>query len=60
VIAAEINNSAVTTPLADIRLWEFSGSSITIYSGDHGTILAHGPPASTSTPPMPALPGRSR
>ena len=34
-----ISNSAVTPPPADIQLWEFTGSHITTYSGDHGTIL---------------------
>jgi hypothetical protein len=39
VIGAEISNSAVTPPPADTRLWDFSGSHVTTYSGDKGTIL---------------------
>jgi hypothetical protein len=38
-ILAMINNSAVTPPPADIQLWQFAGSHVTTYSGDHGTIL---------------------
>jgi hypothetical protein len=38
-ILAMIKNSAVTPPPADIQLWKFTGSHITTYSGDHGTIL---------------------
>jgi len=39
VIGAEISNSAVTPPPADTRLWDFSSSHVTTYSGDKGTIL---------------------
>ncbi len=38
-ILAMINNSAVTSPPADVQLWQFAGSHITTYTGDHGTIL---------------------
>lgn len=38
-IGGEISNSAVTPPSADTRLWDFSGSHVTTYSGDKGTIL---------------------
>ena len=38
-ILAMINNSAVTPPQADIQLWNFTGSHVTTYTGDHGTIL---------------------
>ena len=38
-ILAMINNSAVTPPPADIQLWKFTGSNVTTYAGDHGTIL---------------------
>lgn len=38
-ILAMINNSAVTPPPADIQLWKFTGSHVTTYAGDHGTIL---------------------
>ena len=39
VIGAEISNSAVTPPPADIRLRDFSSSHVTTYSGDTGTIF---------------------
>jgi hypothetical protein len=38
-IAAMIDNTAVTPPSADTRIWAFTGSRITTYSGDRGTIL---------------------
>ena len=38
-IAAMIDNTAVTPPLADTRIWAFTGSRITAYNGDRGTIL---------------------
>lgn len=31
--------SSTAPPAADIQLWQFAGSHITTYSGDHGTIL---------------------
>ena len=34
-----IDNSAVTPPSADIRLWEFTTSRVTTYNGDKGTVL---------------------
>ena len=34
-----IDNTAVTTPTADIRLWQFTGSHVTTYTGAHGTVL---------------------
>jgi hypothetical protein len=34
-----IDNSAVTPPPADIRLWEFTASRVTTYNGGKGTIL---------------------
>jgi Peptidase A4 family len=39
VIGGEIRNNAVTPPSADTQLWDFSGSHVTTYSGDKGTIL---------------------
>jgi len=39
VIGGEINNSVVTPPPADTQLWDFSGSHVTTYSGDKGTVL---------------------
>jgi hypothetical protein len=38
-IAAMIDNTAVTPPAADIRIWAFTDSRITTYSGDRGAIL---------------------
>ena len=38
-IGGEISNSAVTPPPADTRLWDFSSSHVTTYTGDKGTIL---------------------
>jgi hypothetical protein len=38
-IGGEISNSAVTPPPADTRLWGFSSSHVTTYSGDKGTTL---------------------
>jgi hypothetical protein len=38
-ILAMINNGAVTPPAADVQLWKFTGSHVTSYSGEHGTIL---------------------
>jgi hypothetical protein len=34
-----IDNGAVIPPAADIRLWAFSDSHVTTYSGDRGTVL---------------------
>jgi len=39
MIGGEISNSAVTPPPADTRLWDFSRSHVTTYSGDKGTSL---------------------
>jgi hypothetical protein len=38
-IAAMIDNTAVTPPPADTRIWAFTGTRITTYSGDRGTIM---------------------
>jgi hypothetical protein len=38
-IGGEISNSAVTPTPADTRLWDFSSSHVTTYSGDKGTTL---------------------
>jgi hypothetical protein len=37
-VVVEIDG-AVTPPPADIQLWHFTGSRVTTYTGDHGTIL---------------------
>ena len=44
-VLALISNGAVAAPPADSRLWAFTGSHVTTYGGDHGTIL--GPWASS-------------
>jgi len=31
--------SSTAPPAADIQLWQFAGSHVTTYSGDHGTVL---------------------
>jgi hypothetical protein len=38
-IGAMTDNTAVTPPPADTRIWAFTGSRITTYSGDRGTIM---------------------
>jgi hypothetical protein len=37
--AGVIENTTVATPKADTRLWAFSGTRVTTYSGDRGTLL---------------------
>jgi hypothetical protein len=34
-----VDNSKVTAPAMDTRLWAFTGSHLTTYSGVHGTLL---------------------
>ena len=38
-VLVSIDNGAVTPPPADIRLWNFTGTGTTTYSGGHGTIF---------------------
>jgi hypothetical protein len=38
-VLAMIDNSAVTPPPADIRLWDFTASRVTTYTGNKGTIV---------------------
>ena len=38
-VAGMIDNSKVTPPPADTRIWQFTGSKVTAYSGVHGSIL---------------------
>lgn len=38
-VAAEVNNATVTGPAADTRLWAFSSSHVTTYTGVRGTLL---------------------
>jgi hypothetical protein len=38
-VLAMFDNSAVTPPSADTQAWQFTGSNVTTYGGDHGTIL---------------------
>ena len=38
-VAGMIDNSKVTPPPADTRIWQFTGSKVTTYSGVHGSIL---------------------
>lgn len=33
------DNSAITPPPSDVRLWRFTGTRITTYSGQHGSPL---------------------
>jgi hypothetical protein len=40
-LAAMIDNTTVTPPPADAQIWAFSGSHVTTYHGDRGTILGH-------------------
>ena len=55
-IAAMIDNTAVTPPLADTRIWAFTGSRITAYNGDRGTILGPWATSEYSPTPPPAPP----
>ena len=38
-VLAMFNNSTVIPPPADAQTWQFTGSKVTTYRGDHGTIL---------------------
>jgi hypothetical protein len=38
-VLVSIDNGAVTPPPADIRLWNFTGTVMTTYSGGHGTMF---------------------
>ena len=38
-VLAMFNNSTVIPPPADAQIWQFTGSKVTTYRGDHGTIL---------------------
>jgi hypothetical protein len=38
-VVAMFSNSTVTPPPADTQIWQFAGSKVTTYRGDHGTIL---------------------
>ena len=38
-VLAMFNNSTVIPPPADAQMWQFTGSKVTTYRGDHGTIL---------------------
>jgi hypothetical protein len=38
VVSAAFDSSAVTSPPADIPLWQFTGSHVTTYGGYHGSI----------------------
>jgi hypothetical protein len=38
-VLAYVDNDTVVPPPADTRLWEFTGSRVTIYRGDRGSIL---------------------
>jgi hypothetical protein len=38
-VLAYLDNDTVVPPPADSRLWEFTGSKVTTYRGDRGTIL---------------------
>lgn len=38
-VAAEVNNATVTGPAAGTRLWAFSSSHVTTYTGVRGTLL---------------------
>jgi hypothetical protein len=33
------DNSKMTPPPADTQIWQFTGSNVTTYRGDHGSIL---------------------
>ena len=36
---AYLDNDTVVPPPADAQIWQFTGSKVTTYRGDHGTIL---------------------
>ena len=38
-VLATFDNSTVIPPPADAQIWQFTGSKVTTYRGDHGTIL---------------------
>jgi hypothetical protein len=38
-VLAMFDNSKMTSPPADNQLWQFTGSKVTTYNGDHGSIL---------------------
>src|SRR6266540_3650479 len=38
-VAGVVNNANVVAPKADTRLWAFSGTRVTTYTGVHGTLL---------------------
>jgi hypothetical protein len=38
-LRAGVDNTAVTPPPADVRLWEYTVSHVTTYTGTHGTVL---------------------
>ena len=38
-VLAMFDNSTVIPPPADAQIWQFTGSKVTTYRGDHGTIL---------------------
>jgi hypothetical protein len=38
-VLAMFSNSTMTPPSADTQIWQFTGSKVTTYRGDHGTIL---------------------
>jgi hypothetical protein len=38
-VLAMFDNSTMTPPPADTQIWQFTGSKVTTYRGDHGTIL---------------------
>ncbi len=38
-VLAMFDNSTMTPPPADTQIWQFTGSKVTTYRGDHGSIL---------------------
>jgi len=38
-VLAYLDNDTVVPPPADAQIWQFTGSKVTTYRGDHGTIL---------------------
>jgi hypothetical protein len=38
-VLAMFDKTTVTPPPADTQLWQFTGSHVTTYGGDHGSIL---------------------